>query len=246
MEQVLDVVPDAPGAVGTEVREVLADLGRVHAGQLGEALRRDGRDLAARRSRGGPGSRAGRRATVASGIRRSSGTVPPRRPLGAGWTGPFEAGYRLCARILKVSGLDAGPDAGSDGALTRRPPRSLRPRTPRPAAGSYARGVVVALAFVATALRRCSPRRRSSATPRSTGPRTAPGPSPSPCSPWRRRRWPRGRRPAGTRARSGSSTCSARSSTCRGSRSAPSTCWPPAHRRRVRGVWSCSPASRAA
>ena len=40
-QQVLDVVADAPGAVGAEVREVLADLGGVDAGQLGQPLRRD-------------------------------------------------------------------------------------------------------------------------------------------------------------------------------------------------------------
>ena len=45
VQQVLDVVADAPGAVGAEVREVLADLGRVHAGQLGQPLRRDRGDL---------------------------------------------------------------------------------------------------------------------------------------------------------------------------------------------------------
>ena len=45
VEEVVDVVADAARAVGAEVREVLADLGRVHAGQLGQALRRDGRDL---------------------------------------------------------------------------------------------------------------------------------------------------------------------------------------------------------
>ena len=40
-EQVLDVVADAAGAVGAEVREVLADLGGVDPGQLGQSLRRD-------------------------------------------------------------------------------------------------------------------------------------------------------------------------------------------------------------
>ena len=45
VEQVLDVVADAPGAVGAEVGEVLADLGRVDAGQLGQPLRGDGADL---------------------------------------------------------------------------------------------------------------------------------------------------------------------------------------------------------
>ena len=41
-KQVLDVVADAPGAVGAEVGEVLAHLGRVDAGHLGQPLGRDG------------------------------------------------------------------------------------------------------------------------------------------------------------------------------------------------------------
>ena len=45
VQQVLDVVADAPGPVGTQVGEVLAHLGRVDARQLGEALRGDGADL---------------------------------------------------------------------------------------------------------------------------------------------------------------------------------------------------------
>jgi hypothetical protein len=45
-QQVLDVVADAAGAVGPEVGEVLAHLGGVHAGQLGEALGGDGGGLA--------------------------------------------------------------------------------------------------------------------------------------------------------------------------------------------------------
>ena len=40
-QQVLDVVADAPGAVGPEIGEVLAHLGGVDPGQLGQALRRD-------------------------------------------------------------------------------------------------------------------------------------------------------------------------------------------------------------
>jgi len=40
VEQVLDVVPHAAGAVGAEVRQVLADLGGVDARHLGQALRR--------------------------------------------------------------------------------------------------------------------------------------------------------------------------------------------------------------
>ena len=40
-QQVLDVVADAPGAVGAEVGEVLAHLGGVDAGQLGQPLGRD-------------------------------------------------------------------------------------------------------------------------------------------------------------------------------------------------------------
>ena len=38
--QELDVVADAAGAVAAEVREVLADLGGVHATELGEFARR--------------------------------------------------------------------------------------------------------------------------------------------------------------------------------------------------------------
>ena len=86
VEQVLDVVPDAPGAVGAEVREVLADLGRVDAGQLGQALRGDRRRPPARRSRAAPGSRAagGRRSPPGCGARResepSSSAGPRSRP----------------------------------------------------------------------------------------------------------------------------------------------------------------------
>ena len=40
--QILDVVAHAPRAVGAKVGEVLAHLGRVHAGQLREAFRRHG------------------------------------------------------------------------------------------------------------------------------------------------------------------------------------------------------------
>jgi hypothetical protein len=47
-QQVLDVVPDAASPVGAEVREVLAHLGRVDAGQLGQPLRRDGAGLVVR------------------------------------------------------------------------------------------------------------------------------------------------------------------------------------------------------
>ena len=45
VQEVVDVVADAAGAVGAEVRQVLADLGRVDAGQLGQALRGDRGDL---------------------------------------------------------------------------------------------------------------------------------------------------------------------------------------------------------
>ena len=41
-QEVLDVVADASGAVRPEVGQVLAHLRRVHAGQLGQPLRRDG------------------------------------------------------------------------------------------------------------------------------------------------------------------------------------------------------------
>jgi hypothetical protein len=41
VEQELDVVAHASGAVGTQVRQVLADLGGVDPGHLGQALRRD-------------------------------------------------------------------------------------------------------------------------------------------------------------------------------------------------------------
>ena len=91
VEQVLDVVADAPGAVGAEVREVLADLGRVDAGQLGQALRGDRRRSPARRSRAAPGSRAagGRRSPPGSGARRES--EPPRRPARGRGRGPRPA-----------------------------------------------------------------------------------------------------------------------------------------------------------
>jgi hypothetical protein len=38
VDQVLDVVADPPGAVGAEVGQVLADLGRVHPGGVGELV----------------------------------------------------------------------------------------------------------------------------------------------------------------------------------------------------------------
>src|SRR4029453_14047012 len=37
-EEVLDVVPDAPGAVGAEIREVLADFGGIQTGKLRQPL----------------------------------------------------------------------------------------------------------------------------------------------------------------------------------------------------------------
>ena len=104
VQEVLDVVADAPGAVGAEVREVLADLGRVHAGQLGQALRRDGRDLALAGLEEGPvverqagdgrlrdpASRRSCHPSVLSALRSRSTPLP--------------AGYRACARVLKVCG----------------------------------------------------------------------------------------------------------------------------------------------
>src|SRR5262249_37706831 len=45
VEEELDVVADTPGPVGAEVREVFADLRRVHPGQGGEALGRDRADV---------------------------------------------------------------------------------------------------------------------------------------------------------------------------------------------------------
>ena len=53
-----DVVPDAAGAVGAEVREVLAHLGRVDPGQLGEPLATRRCRCRRRPSRAAPGSRA--------------------------------------------------------------------------------------------------------------------------------------------------------------------------------------------
>ena len=81
VEQVVDVVADAAGAVGAEVREVLADLGRVDARQLGQPLRRDRADLLVGASRAGPGSRAGggRRSPRGCGERRESGLLVGRR-----------------------------------------------------------------------------------------------------------------------------------------------------------------------
>ena len=45
VEEELDVVPHASGPVGAQVREVLAHLRGVDAGQGGEALGRDGADV---------------------------------------------------------------------------------------------------------------------------------------------------------------------------------------------------------
>jgi hypothetical protein len=41
VHEVVDLVADTAGAVAAEVRQILADLGGVDAGQLGETLRRD-------------------------------------------------------------------------------------------------------------------------------------------------------------------------------------------------------------
>ena len=46
VQELLDVVPHAPGSIGTQIREVLAHLGRVDAGQLGQPVGGDGGDLA--------------------------------------------------------------------------------------------------------------------------------------------------------------------------------------------------------
>src|SRR5262249_31707982 len=48
VHQVLHVIADAPGSVGTQMREVLAQLGGVHPGRGRELLARDGRYAAVR------------------------------------------------------------------------------------------------------------------------------------------------------------------------------------------------------
>ena len=69
VDQVLDLVADATGAVRAEIAEILADLGRVDTREVGELVRRDVRlpdsDCSGRIRR-----YTGKRATVASGMRR--------------------------------------------------------------------------------------------------------------------------------------------------------------------------------
>ena len=97
VEEVVDVVADAPRAVRPEVREVLADLGRVHAGQLGQPLRRDRRRPRARRPRAGPGSRAagGRRSPRGSGVVQCR----PLRRFPSGAAGIVRCGPTLLRRM---------------------------------------------------------------------------------------------------------------------------------------------------
>ena len=91
VDEVLDLVADAAGAVAAEVAEVLADLGGVDAGEVGELLGRHVRRCptsdCSRRIRRYTGSRA----TVASGIRR------PRLVVAIGVTR-----YEPRARVHKV------------------------------------------------------------------------------------------------------------------------------------------------
>ena len=132
VQQVLDVVADAPGAVGAEVREVLAHLGRVHAGQLGQPLRGDRRRPGARRSRAAPGSRA------AAGRPSPRGSCVLQRP-------PSRPPYRPCDRILKVCDR-AAPAPSAVGACG---PESVGAR---PAPLRSHAPMVAGLAFVATAV----------------------------------------------------------------------------------------------
>ena len=206
VEQVLDVVADAPGAVGAEVREVLADLGRVDPGQLGQPLRGDRRRPGARRSRAGPGSRAagGRPSPRGSGVAAVSPTRRPPCVLRSG-SDVTELGRPTCSQGTDL--VTAFSKCGARSTAYARPP------------------MVAGLAFLATAIATVFAQATGGALVRGRKrPTRAPGPSPSRCSPWPRPRSRPAARPAGTRARSGSSTCSARCSTCRGSRSAPSTC----------------------
>ena len=102
VEQVLDVVAHAAGAVGAEEREVLADLGRVDARQLRQPLRGDRADLGVSRLEERPvvERQAGdRRLRDASSVGNGSLLEPagermrPRRS---------RSGYRPCAQILEA------------------------------------------------------------------------------------------------------------------------------------------------
>ena len=79
-DQVVDVVADAPGAVGAEVGEVLAQLRRVDPGRGGELLRGDGRDavLGQRAERPQVERQAGH-----GGVRHALAPRPWRRARGA-------------------------------------------------------------------------------------------------------------------------------------------------------------------
>ena len=109
VDEELDLVADAPGAVGAEVGEVLADLRRVDAGELGQPLRGDGADLLVRGFEQGP--------VVERKARHRRFRDPPRRPIGAAsravghgppgpldgarvWGGPGESPYTHFVHIF--------------------------------------------------------------------------------------------------------------------------------------------------
>ena len=232
MQEELDVVPDAPRPVRPEVREILADLGRVHSRELGQALRGDRRHLVLGRFEQGPvvQRQAGdRRFGDAASCRVGHPFLPfrPRRRRRAAPSADLvcrPAHAPRCAHFAHFQGTDfvtAFSKCGAEIPVPKSEPRKVKHRAPgvrstRPwspvSPSSPPRSP------------RCSPRR-----PRCAGhgrePRTrGRGPWPSRSSRSPRPPSPPASRPAGTAGRSACSSCSARSSTSRGWRSGPSTC----------------------
>ena len=216
VQQVLDVVADAPGAVGAEVGEVLADLGRVDAGQLGQPLRRDRRRLRPRPAR------AGAQVDGQAGDRRL-GDAPRRR--GCGSTMSARSTLRQPVhevapsdRCLAHTCTEVGPVATRDAAVTGHAaaPAAARPCVAaglRAASHLRARGWPGAsrheLAWtIALAMFAARRRPRSGPGPRSAGTADVPALLPARRHPQRpvaraRHRLPAGRPAAGRPSRGG-------------------------------------------
>ena len=142
VDQVRDVVADAARPVGAQVRQVLADLRRVHAGGLGERLGRDGRGAATRRCPPGLAGRRGSRPTVASGIdpfftpgpclfaKARPDTSPSARPFSNARAGTLRQAPRPGTDAAQSAGGGLGgrrhsarsPRSSPDRSRSRRPP----------------------------------------------------------------------------------------------------------------------------
>ena len=145
VDEELDLVADAPGAVGAEVGEVLADLRRVDPGELGEPLRGDGADVLVGGLEQGPVvERQARHRRLGDPPRgllcaasRAVGHVPSgplRRARVSG--GPEETPYTRHRAVLhKQLGTRGAshPAVDGPGQRTAVPTRSAPPSTVRPA-----------------------------------------------------------------------------------------------------------------